>query len=425
MSFSTAISGLSAAANLLSVTGNNVANANTTGFKESRSEFQDIYAHTFQDIVATSPGMGVRIADVAQQFHQGTLDYTNNNLDIAINGEGFFTLGSNLANTTTQVYSRNGAFHANQDGFVVNTNNQPLMVYAPKGKTVAEGFGNTLQALQIDTSQGAPQATSKLQLGVNLNSNSTPPVDTATGTALAFTPTDSKTFNWSSSVTTYDSLGNPHTLTNYFVKTATAGPWNMYSYFDGKNPTTGDTTVPTASQVTFNTSGALDTTTPSPLTIAPAAALTPGANAMSINLDLTGSTQLATTSNVNSLSQDGLPVGNLTGISVDKTGIVTANYSNGLAKPLGQVALTRFINPQGLEKLGDTQWRQTVASGEPISGAAGLNGFGAVNSGALEQSNVDIAQQLIKLITAQQSYQANAQSITTENQAIQSILNIR
>ena len=173
MSFSTAISGLSAAANLLSVTGNNVANANTTGFKESRSEFEDMYAHTFADINATKPGMGVRIASVAQQFHQGTLDYTNNNLDIAINGEGFFTLGSNLANTTTQVYSRNGAFHANQDGFVVNTNNQPLMVYAPKGKTVAEGFGNTLQALQIDTSQGAPQATSQMKLGVNLNSNST------------------------------------------------------------------------------------------------------------------------------------------------------------------------------------------------------------------------------------------------------------
>ncbi len=413
MSFSTAISGLTAAANMLSVTGNNVANANTTGFKESRSEFEDLYANNFANVTATTPGSGVRIVNDAQLFHQGTLDYTNNTLDLGVNGDGFFVLGQSINNTNAQVYSRNGTFHANQDGLVINNDNQPLMVYAPNGNDISAGFSTKLQTLQVNTVSGSPQATSTISQAFNLNSSSTPP------TTTTFSPTDSTSYNWSNSVTIYDSLGNSHALTSYFVKTSTAGSWSMYSAIDGTQLTTPAQPV----AVSFDQNGKLS---------APAAPLAisytiPSSNAAALNIsmDMAGSTQLAANSYVSNVSQNGLPPGNLTGISIDKAGIVSANYSNGATKPLGQVALARFQNNQGLQKIGDTEWAQTVNSGSAIIGAAGNSGFGAINSGALEQSNVDIAQQLIKLIVAQQSYQANAQSITTENQAIQSILNIR
>lgn len=423
MSFSTAISGLTAASNLLSVTGNNVSNANTSGFKESRSEFEDIYASNFANVVATMPGAGVRIANVAQQFHQGTLDYTNNTLDLGITGDGFFVLGQGLDNTNAQVYTRNGTFHTNQDGFVINNDNQPLLVRAANGATVDDGFSNTLTPLQLDTSQAQPQATTAVNLAFNLNANNKVPVD-VNNNPLAFNLTDSTTYNWSNSVTTYDSLGNTHVVANYFVKSSTAGQWDMYSAIDGTQLNT--TSVP----LTFDANGNLTNVNGAnpagtTLSLGPYTIPNSNANPLSIAMDLKGSTQLAAASNVNTVSQDGLPIGNMTGVSIDKAGIVSANYSNGSSKPVGQVALARFQNNQGLQKLGDTQWAQTVSSGAAVTGAAGTTGFGAINSGALEQSNVDIAQQLIKLIVAQQSYQANAQSISTENEAIQSVLNIR
>jgi len=422
MSFSIALSGLTAAQNLLSVTGNNIANANSTGFKESRSEFADMYAGTFANILATTPGMGVRIANDAQQFRQGTLDSTGNTLDLGINGEGFFVLGQSLDNTQAQLYSRNGTFHANQDGYVVNNDNQPLLLHTANGDTTAAGFSSSLQALRLDTTQSAPQATTTVNESVNLNSNSKTPVD-VNGATLTFNANDATTYNWSNAITTYDSLGDSHLVTNYFVKDLnTAGQWNMYSAIDGTVLSTTSTPLAFDSNGNLtNVNGAASTTLALPEYTIPDS----NAAALNITLDLAKSTQLSGNSRVLGVTQDGLPVGNLSGVSIDKTGIVSANYSNGATKTLGQVALARFQNVQGLQKVGDTEWTQTISSGPAIIGEAGTSGFGAINSGSLEQSNVDIAQQLIKLIVAQQSYQANAQSITTENQAIDSVLNIR
>ncbi len=215
MGFATALSGLNAAANNLSVTGNNIANANTTGFKESRSQFADTYASSIGGVSKTQPGSGVIVAAVAQQFNQGSLDVTGNSLDMAINGEGFFTLADDPANITALVYSRAGAFEINKDGIVTNAQGQALMAYKPNGTTVEAGFSTgVMTTVSLNTGAGLPVATSKVDLSVNLNAKS--PEITA-----VFDPLDSETYTKQTSATIYDSLGVSHTLTTFFVAGAT------------------------------------------------------------------------------------------------------------------------------------------------------------------------------------------------------------
>lgn len=425
MGFTTALSGLNSATNMLSVTGNNIANANTAGFKESRSEFADVYATSLGGVSSTTPGAGSKVANVAQQFNQGNLEFTKNSLDLAISGEGFFVLADNVQDINTRVYTRAGMFHVDKDGYVVNNTNNPLLVFQPNGTTVAEGFSQgILQPLQISTTQGFPEATENASVVVNLDAGATDPV-------LAFDPTlstpDTDMYNYTVSVTVYDSLGNTHTLSSYYVKNSTASVtnpnvWDVFTYLDG----TALSATPT--QLEFNGSGALIQTAPTltdnPISFGPIT-LTNGADPMNLTIDYTGSTQFSEASSVNLLTQDGLTVGRLIGIDIDNDGVVFARYSNGAATAMGQVALVRFPNPQGLSKLGDTIWAQSAGSGAPIPGAANTGNFGALQSGALENSNVDLAEQLVKLIIAQQFYQANAQTITTENTITQTLINIR
>ena len=420
MGFSTALSGLNAAANNLSVTGNNIANANTTGFKESRSEFADAYASSVGGVSKTQPGAGVTVAAVAQQFNQGNLDLTGNNLDLAINGEGFFTLTDNPADLNSLVYSRAGAFGVNKDGIVTNSQGQALLAYKPNGTTVADGFSaGVLTTVSLNTGAGLPTATTKVDSSVNLDANS--PAITA-----AFDPLDSSTYTNQTSVTIYDSLGVSHKLTTYFVAGAATPPtrnWTAHHYItdDPLAPVSVDTAPAT---LTFDSNGKL--TVPANGQVALAAYVT-GTSAANITarMDYTGSTHLSSPFSVNTLKQDGLAAGRLTGISIDDGGVIFARYSNGGTSPLGKVALTRFANPQGLTKLGDTTWGQSSASGVPIPGGGGESKFGLIQSGALEQSNVDLSEQLVNLIIAQQTYQANSQTISTENSNIQTILNIR
>jgi flagellar hook protein FlgE len=421
MSFSTALSGLNAAANNLSVTGNNIANANTTGFKESRSEFVDAYASSVGGVSKTQPGAGVRVGEVAQQFTQGNLDLTGNSLDMAINGEGFFTLTDNPANLNSIVYSRAGAFEVNKDGIITNSQGQALLAYKPNGTTVADGFSaGVLTTVSLNTGAGLPTATTKVDSSVNLDANS--PAITA-----AFDPLDSSTYTNQTSVTIYDSLGVSHTLTTYFVAGTATPPtrdWTAHHYItdDPLVPVTVDTAPAT---LTFDSNGKL--TVPANGQVPLVSWAPPGSSAAPITaiMDYTGSTHLSSSFSVNTLKQDGLAAGRLTGISVDDAGIIFARFSNGGTSPLGKVALTRFANPQGLTKLGDTTWGQSSASGVPIPGGAGESKFGLIQSGALEQSNVDLSKQLVNLIIAQQTYQANSQTISTENSIIQTILNIR
>jgi len=421
MAFNTALSGLNAASNMLSVTGNNVANANTTGFKKSRSEFADVYASSLGGVSSITPGAGVRVTNVAQQFNQGNPEFTENNLDLAISGEGFFVLGDNVNNINERVYSRAGAFHMDRDGYVVNHLGQPLLVYAPNGETVEEGFSTgVFQTLQLDSTQGLPKATSSLAMGVNLDSRQDPPATTP------FDPDDPTSYTHSTSVTVYDSLGNTHIATSYYVKTATTNEWELHAYVDGQNMLGGTTTDPTT--LLFDSDGKLSEVNGSTATTqfqTDSVTINPSAQPIQLTLDLNGSTQLGSAFSVNTLTQDGLTIGRLTGVDIDDTGVVFARFSNGGSKPLGQVAMVRFQNPQGLSKLGDTTWAESANSGVPINGVAGTSSFGSIKAGALEGANVDLAQQLVNLIIAQQAYQANAQTISTENTITQTLLNIR
>jgi flagellar hook protein FlgE len=443
MSFTTALSGLNAASNNLSVTGNNIANANTTGFKKSRSEFVDVYASSIGGVSKTQPGAGVRVSEVAQQFNQGNLDFTENSLDLAITGEGFFTLASNPADLKSLVYSRAGAFRVNKDGLVTNTQGQAMLAYSPNGKTVADGFSQgVLTTVSLNTGAGLPVTTSNVAMQVNLNSNDNPPAVTT------FDPLNSNSYNKQTSVSVFDSLGVSHTLTTYFVAGPTTPPtrdWYAYNYItddplvpvpvtnagggQGKSVSLAGVQGAVGAAgagvvMTFDSSGKLTVPSDGQVQLTPYVTGT-SASDVTMKMSYLGSTHLSAAFSVDALKQDGLPAGRLTGVSIDDEGVIFARFSNGGTTPLGKVALTRFPNPQGLSKLGDTNWAQTGNSGEPIPGEAGTGNFGVIQSGALEQSNVDLSAQLVNLIVAQQAYQANSQTISTENTIVQTILNIR
>jgi len=428
MAFSAALSGLNAAQNNLSVTGNNIANANTVGFKKSRSEFVDVYASSLAGVSKTTPGAGVRVANVAQQFLQGNLQFTDNNLDMGISGEGFFVVAKSPTEINDRAYTRSGEFKLNEDGYIVNNQGQAMLAFKPNGTTVADGFSTgVMQPIQINTIAGKPQETNQVEYGVNLDASA--PV-----IAAGFDKDLSSTYTSQTSATVYDSFGSSHIMTSYFVnKGVVAGDptWQVYHYIDGNSVSlaSGDA----YGELKFNAGGNLKSPVDvngvvdglfplAPYSIVPAT----GANDIVLDkLTYAGSTQFNQKFSVNELKQNGLPAGQLTGIDTDDEGVIFARFSNGGSEPIGQVALVRFANPQGLSKLGDTTWGQSASSGESISGAPGTNNFGLIQAGALENSNVDLSSQLVNLIVAQQAYQANAQTITTENSIMQTILNIR
>ena len=724
MGFATALSGLKAASSSLQVTGNNIANSQTTGFKESRAEFADVYASSIGGVAKTQPGAGVRVTEVAQQFNKGNIESTQNSLDLAVSGNGLFVMADKVnlpdpANPNAAVdpsvptqYTRNGAFQLDNKGNVVNSQGKYLLAFAPNGTTASAGFSvGVFRPLTIDTAQGLPNATTNIAMKLNINGAAAAP------SATIFDPKNPLSYNNTTSITTYDTQGNAHIASTYYVKTPVANVWDAYLFLDGYGISTGgqaappavtptatvsskipnipgdpipmtftatgllsdvgtraasnisaailtaanttvtdiglatstaalvgnvytttanlvanaiisvtntaatksaadaavlggsaaalqtaaDAAVSTANQLVADATAAVAANiTPANLTLvnasktaatkaassailaqtaaanlvatglnadailaqtaaktaaddalaaqaavnaynavsgagasqtalakavtasasatafaAAAAAVnsTPGASVqavlarntaataaasatdyatkaglvvdatsagiaaiaadkaatdaslaqtaavnfntavaansagtaqvtkvdfgnidlkginpnisvapMSFDIDFFGTTQFATPFSVNGLNQDGLPAGNLTGIDVDGTGVVFARYSNGGSKALGQVALARFQNNQALAKLGDTAWATTSNSGQPIYGAAGDNNFGAIQSSALEGSNVDLSSQLVKLIVSQQAYQANSQTITTEKTLLETIL---
>jgi flagellar hook protein FlgE len=405
MAFGIALSGIHAAQSDLDVTANNIANSQTTGFKQSRSEFAELFAVSSQGVSRTQSGAGVKVAAVEQQFSQGNVTATNSSLDLAISGQGFFTLHDNGA----AVYTRAGAFGTDKSGYVVNAQNQRLQVYLP----TADGAFNTTapQDLQLVTSDSAPQPTSTANVVYNL------PADAPQPSISPFDPAVAASYNNSTSLTVYDSLGAAHTASVYFVKTATANSWDAHLYVDGN-------AVGPAQTLAYSDSGKL--LTPSGgLMPFPAYTPTTGAAAMSLTMDVSKTTQYGSTFSVTSVSQDGFTTGRLIGINVDSTGVVQARFTNGRSLPLGQIAIANFPNPQGLQPLGNTTWSETFSSGQPLNGQAGNSGFGLIQSGALEQSNVDITAQLVNMITAQRNFQANAQMIQTQDQITQAIIQIR
>jgi len=405
MPFNSALSGLNAASADLKVTANNIANSATTGFKQSRAEFADVFATAYSGISRTAIGSGVRLAAVTQQFTQGNIAFTGNNLDMALSGKGFFVLDDN----GSQSFSRDGAFQIDRDGYVVSSAGRRLLSY-PVQDPIAGTFNRgSMQALRLTTTESAPQATGLVEAVFNLRS------DAPDLSAVTFDPTDPATYGFTTSMTTYDSLGRSH-VGSLFFRNVGALAWESYLTIDG-------TQVGGASPLTFGPNGQLTSPT-APVNFG---AFTPtnGAAAMDIAFDFTAATQYGSTDSITSLRQDGFASGRLTGVDISAEGIVLARYTNGQSQPLGLVAIANFANPQGLQPLGENAWAESFAAGDPIFGAAAEGDFGAIQSGGLENSNVDIAAQLVNLITAQRNFQANAQVISTADDVTQTIINIR
>lgn len=510
MSFNTGLSGIRAAASELNITGNNIANAGTVGFKGSRAEFADVYAASVLGSGSNAVGSGVVTGDVAQLFNQGAVSFTENSLDLAINGNGFFVTSNNGALS----YTRAGYFGTDATGNIVNNFGERLQGFGVNEATgtINEGVQTDLR---VDTKAANPRATSNVASTLNLNSTSVltasaqtayqkgyadhlsgiraeavaafPASDAgvaardaaeasallnadlttdderaafvddamaaaaqAAGEAAAstsealtaaataanvealatarsdFDPANSATYNSSTSVNVYDSQGNPHVMTKYFVKTS-GNSWDMHVMIGGKPVDVNGTTGPMPLQ--FDSSGKLQTEQPIKITgwnpLDKNGQPTGAAENVSFDLDLKGSTQYAANFAVTAVSQDGYTTGDLAGLEINDEGLLVARYTNGQTKVQGQLALASFANQQGLSPLGKTAWAQSSDSGEPVIGKPGSGTLGRVQSGALEQSNVDLSEQLINLIIAQRNYQANSKTIQTEDAVTQTIINLR
>ncbi|NOX08546.1 MAG: flagellar hook protein FlgE [Gammaproteobacteria bacterium] len=537
MPFRIALSGLNSASSELGVAANNIANSSTTGFKKSRAEFSDIYAASSLGTSSNAIGSGVQVSSVTQQFTQGNISFTENNMDLAISGQGFFVMNDN----GVDVYTRAGGFGVDRDGYVGNSQGYRLSAYLP------DLLGNVTGArgdLQLDTADIAPSATGGVLVGVNMDADTSVPgganastaislgtlpvlstadtpvtssaftlndaygnvyntatvvytysgannvwdaelqiggikantgtvsidigttssadfnwdpdgasglqgtqvlsmntggltqsavanassvVPSSNGTAQStFDPEGSTTYNDSTSLTVYDSLGAPHLMTVYFRKEGAPNQWASYTYLDGKNAGSVDISGnPVGDQLTFSTSGEL--LTPVPPSTVSITGFNPGGGAdlMNMNLDYSIASQYGGDFSVFDLSQDGFSTGRLRGVDFSDTGVIVARYTNGQTRTLGQVALATFSNVQGLRQIGDTSWAETFESGTALVGAPGSGSLGTMQSGAQEGSNVDLTEQLISMITAQRNFQANAQVISTADTVTQTIINIR
>lgn len=433
MSFNIGLSGLYAANKSLDVAGNNIANVATVGFKASRAEFADQYSQSIRATSgSTDTGSGVRTAAVTQQFTQGSVTTgTGRGLDLAINGDGFFM----MSNNGQKMYTRAGNFHTDLNGNIIDTNGYNLQGYATDlNGNVTNGV---LTNLKVDSANMPPKATANIAIKSNLDS-SQPVV-----TGGAFSPADTTTYTSTFSTPIYDNQGNEHTLSQYFRKTDT-NSWSMYSLIDGRSVTDPTSTTPAQTQLNFDQSGNLLPTTASTggvgvnadgtLNITgwvPAQGTTVGstttwkangAGSSTIKLDMLATTQTNTTGGAISKTQDGNYTGQLSSMNVDATGNMFATYTNGRSKVIGQVSLTSFANVQGLAPAGGTMWRETYASGIPVTGTPESGTLGGITGSALEESNVDLTSELVQLIKAQSNYQANAKTVSTESTILQTTI---
>ena len=421
MGFSQGLSGLSVSAQNLDVLGNNIANANTVGFKTGEAEFADVYAASLAGAGSTQLGLGSKISGTRQLFTQGNISATNNPLDVAINGGGFFVVSP--SGTSTPYYSRNGQFSLDNNNYIVNNNGYQLQGYS----ITSTGAVGPIGPLQVSKAVIAPVTTGGSAAGTgvqaNLNLNSSDPV-----IASAFNANDPTTYNHSTALSVFDSLGNANTYTMYFTKTAS----NTWTVNTSVTDASGNIhALPSLGQLNFSTAGALTSTTPATLsqTILGADLGSGGAGSgvapLTFPVSFSSSTQYGTAFAVNSMTQDGSSSGQLASFNIGTDGIITGTYTNGQTKKLGQVALANFANPQGLQPQGNNLFASTSSSGIALDNPPGSGGNGVLQSGATEDSNVDLTAQLVDLITAQRTYQANAQTIKTQDTILQTLVNLQ
>ena len=405
MSFQQGLSGLNASSKNLDVIGNNVANANTAGFKQGAATFGDVFAASLSGGSGTQIGIGTQLSSVTQLFSQGNITVSNNPLDVAINGKGFFRMSDGGAIT----YTRNGGFALDANGFIVDAKGNHLTGFQAANGQVVPGV---ITDLQLSSADLLPSATSGSTVGVNLASNS------QVLPSAAFAPANPLTYNFSTSSSCYDSLGQSHTMTYYFNKTG-ANSWDVNTYIDGAAANGAGVTT-----LTFGSNGLIAAATP-PTNTNKTALLANGAAPLSIDIDFSAMTQFGTTFGVNALSQDGFASGQLSGYSIGNDGTIQGRYTNGQSQALGQIVLSNFTNPQGLSPLGDSMWAETPASGGSLTGSPGTASLGVLQSAAKEDSNVDLTAELVNMITAQRVDQANAQTIKAQDALLQTLVNLR
>jgi flagellar hook protein FlgE len=403
MSFQHGLSGLSAAARNLDVIGNNVANANTVGAKSSRVEFADMYANSLTGLSAATTGIGVAVSSVAQQFTQGDIVSTQNPLDMAINGRGFFRTSLDGA---TQ-YTRNGQFRMDKDGYIVTAQGARLTGYSVDVAGVTSN--GTPTELKISTADISPKPTALARAQLNLDAR-----DTAI--TVPFDSSDPKTYHSAMSMSVYDSLGRDHQVTMFYRKTA-GNTWEARAQADGVD------VAGVAATLTFNSSGAMTSPTGAFNLTIPVGADAGGT--MTFGVNLTSATQFGASFATTEITQDGFGTGRLSGFTADDSGVLIGRYSNGQTRPQGQIVLANFVNPQGLVPLGNNAWVEGAGAGQPTLGAPGSGILGSLEAGAVENSNVDLTSELVAMITAQRVYQANAQTIKTHDQLLQTIVNLR
>lgn len=426
MSFSQALSGLSAQQQKLGAVGNNIANSQTVGFKSSNVQFADVYAES-------RIGLGVRTSAVQQNFSQGNVESTNRNMDLAISGEGFFRFQQPNGEVG---YSRNGQLTMTADGRLVNAQGAQIMGYAADAEGNVQAGGD-VAPLTVDSEALAASATTKLSVAANLDSGEAG-IDTAAA-GYTFDPADNTTYSFSTNATVYDSQGNARNLSMYFIKdgSAAAAPnqWQVQGRLTG-GPSDAEAYNFDLGTLAFDTNGRLVDGAPTAINDINSA--DPGFNvegagtnefgpiftALNIDIDFQGSTQFAEDSDPKTITQNGYASGSLVGITIENDGTVMRNYSNEQSLAAGQVALVSFRNPEGLKPNGDNLWTATGASGQELVGAAGTGLRGMIEASAVETSNVDMASELVNMIIAQRAYQANSQTISTQDELLQTIINL-
>lgn len=476
MAFGQGLSGLNTASKNLDVIGNNVSNSTSVGFKTSQAQFADVYAAA---VSGGATGLGTQLTGVLTQFSQGNIATSSNPLDVAINGKGFFRMSTN----GTASYSRNGQFQLDKQGFIVDAGGRNLSGFGVTSIADPTNPANTIdvpntgapQLLQISPSaQSSARGTGGAGAGkgvkweFNLDSRLATPT-TALVSTLASPVPSTASYNSATSVQIYDTLGNPHAMTSYYVKNSVASAalpapggsiWDVYLTVDGTQM--GNITVNGAAQapasvlqLQFDTSGALKQyltggtgtvggvggaagtalalSTPPTIAVNMTSVLAQqnpaqtnlAAATQTFSVDFNNTTQFGANFAVSVANQDGYQSGSLSGYSISPNGGVLARYTNGQSKTLGFVRLDNFPNPQGLIPTGGNQFIESSASGQPVAGTPGSGSFGVVQSGAVEESNVDLTKELVDMITAQRTYQANAQSIKTQDQVLNTLVNLR
>ncbi|WP_461537448.1 flagellar hook protein FlgE [Spongorhabdus nitratireducens] len=393
----TAISGLNSASRSMDYISNNIANTSTTGYKAMSAQFADLYT-------SGGSGGGVYVADVSQNMSQGNINYTSSKTDMAIKGDGFFVLEDASGQL---VYSRAGHFEMDKDNYLVN--NQGLRVQGYPADANGNLVTGAPQDLKVSNSDMPAKPTSSIELGINLDSRQDKPkVDT-------FDSSNPASYNSTSSTQVYDSQGNSHTVTAYYVKKGD-NSWDVH-YMVGKDE------IGTA-DLKFNENGSLasidgDT---SKKTVDLTGSLPGGAAPLKVAMDVSSFTQFGSDFSVNTNKQNGNPSGSYQGIEISKEGKIYAQYSNGERRMMGAVVLADFANPNGLEQNGDTTWVASRDSGAALYGLPNTAGLGSTIAGAVEQSNVDQAKELVNMVVVQSAYQANAKMITTSNSLTQTLL---